>query len=341
MHIPENYLSPETCAVMTAAMVPVWAHAAKKVKEELPREKVTMLGTGAAFSFLVMMINVPLIGGTTGHAVGGVLVALLFGPGAACIGVSVALLLQALIFGDGGVLAFGANCFNMAFVLPYVGYFVYRTVAGFRGNLADVNPIRKYAGAAAGAYIGLNAAALCAAVEFGIQPMLFHDGAGNGLYCPYDLTVSIPAMMIPHLAVAGVVEALFTVAVFAFVTRTAPDMLINGSGMQTAPDAKSRVPLFAVAAAMIAASPLGLLASGTAWGEWGADEIAQTSAGGETLGYIPEGLASGWSLDVLLPDYAMDGVNEVLVYVFSAALGTSILVMLFKLISIPFKGRRN
>ena len=143
MHIPENYLSPETCAVMTAAMVPVWAHAAKKVKEELPREKVTMLGTGAAFSFLVMMINGPLIGGTTGHAVGGVLAALLFGPGAACIGVSVALLLQALIFGDGGVLAFGANCFNMAFVLPYVGYFVYRTAAGTRSNLAEVNPLRK------------------------------------------------------------------------------------------------------------------------------------------------------------------------------------------------------
>ena len=178
-------------------------------------------------------------------------------------------------------------------------------------------------------------------MEFGIQPLLFHDAAGNALYCPYDLTVSIPAMMIPHLAVAGVVEALFTVAVFAFVTRTAPDMLINGSGMQAAPDARSRVPLFAVATVMIAASPLGLLASGTAWGEWGADEIAQTSAGGEPLGYIPEGLASGWSLDVLLPDYAMDGVNEVLVYVFSAALGTSILVMLFKLISIPFKGRRN
>ena len=120
MHIPENYLSPATCGVMGAAMVPVWAHAVKKVNEELPKDKIPLLGVGAAFSFLGMMFNVPLVGGTTGHAVGGTLIALLFGPNAACIAVSIALLLQAIIFGDGGILAFGANCFNMAFVLPYV-----------------------------------------------------------------------------------------------------------------------------------------------------------------------------------------------------------------------------
>ena len=118
--IPENYLSPATCGIMTAAMLPVWGHAIKKIKLELPREKVPLIGVGAAFSFLAMMFNVPLVGGTTGHAVGGTLIALLFGPDAACIAVSVALLLQAVIFGDGGILAFGANCFNMAFVLPYV-----------------------------------------------------------------------------------------------------------------------------------------------------------------------------------------------------------------------------
>lgn len=83
MHIPENYLSPATCGVMGAAMVPVWAHAVKKVNEELPKDKIPLLGVGAAFSFLGMMFNVPLVGGTTGHAVGGTLIALLFGPNAA------------------------------------------------------------------------------------------------------------------------------------------------------------------------------------------------------------------------------------------------------------------
>ena len=82
-----------------------------------------LLGIGAAFSFLGMMFNVPLPGGTTGHAVGGTLIAILTGsPAAGCIAVSIALLIQALLFGDGGILAFGANCFNMAFILPYLGF---------------------------------------------------------------------------------------------------------------------------------------------------------------------------------------------------------------------------
>ena len=73
MHIPENYLSPSTCAVMTAAMLPVWTYSIKKVKAEIPKVKMPLLGIGAAFSFLGMMFNIPLPGGTTGHAVGGTL----------------------------------------------------------------------------------------------------------------------------------------------------------------------------------------------------------------------------------------------------------------------------
>ena len=125
MHIPDNYLSPQTCGVLAAAMVPVWTISVKKVAKELPKEDVPKMGVGAAFSFLGMMFNIPIPGGTTGHAVGGTLISSVLGPYAACLSVSVALLLQALIFGDGGILAFGANCFNMAFVLPFVGYFVF------------------------------------------------------------------------------------------------------------------------------------------------------------------------------------------------------------------------
>jgi cobalt/nickel transport system permease protein len=316
---------------MTAAMVPVWIHAVKRVKIELPDEKLPLLGVGAAFSFLAMMFNVPLVGGTTGHAVGGTLIALLFGPNAACIAVSVALLLQAVIFGDGGILAFGANCFNMAFILPYVGYSIYKFIV-------KRNPRSQNFAAAIGSYIGLNAAAFCAAVEFGIQPMLFTDSAGNALYCPYDLTVSIPAMMIPHLAVAGVVEAVFTVAVFAFVRKSAPELLFENSRMEA--DKKHYLPVFALVAVLIAATPLGLLASGSAWGEWGADEIAEVVTGGSALGYTPRGLANGWSLNALMPDYTLEGMNEVAAYVLSAVIGVSLLIILFKLFSIPFTGKR-
>ena len=129
MHIPENYLSPSTCAVMTAAMVPVWTYSVKKVKEEIPKVKMPLLGIGAAFSFLGMMFNIPLPGGTTGHAVGGTLIAILTGsPSAGCIAVTISLLIQALLFGDGGILAFGANCFNMAFILPFLGFAIYKLI---------------------------------------------------------------------------------------------------------------------------------------------------------------------------------------------------------------------
>ena len=111
------------------------------------------------------------------------------GPYAACIAVSVALMIQALFFGDGGILAFGANCFNMAFVLPFVGYFVYKfikdRVSGTKGE---------YIGAGVGSYFGINVAALCAGIEFGLQPLLFTNAAGQALFCPYPLSVSIPAM---------------------------------------------------------------------------------------------------------------------------------------------------
>ena len=339
MHIPENYLSPVSCGVMGAAMVPVWVHAVRRVNKEVPKEKIPLLGAAAAFSFLGMMFNVPLPGGTTGHAVGGTLIALLFGPNAACLAVSVALLLQAVIFGDGGILAFGANCFNMAFVLPFVGYGIYRLLMGKSGRTSKARP---YIAAALGSYVGLNAAALCAAVEFGLQPMLFKDAAGNALYCPYDLSVAIPAMMVPHLLVAGVIEAVFTVAVYALVRKTAPDLTYERIAEAPGKDGlKRRIPIFALIAALIAAVPLGLLATGTAWGEWGADEIADVVVNGKALGYTPAGLEKGWSLNVLMPDYALEGMNEVVAYILSAVIGVALLIILFKLLSLALKGRRS
>ena len=329
MHIPENYLAPATCAVMTAAMVPAWAHSIKHVKIDLPKEKIPMLGVGAAFSFLGMMFNVPLVGGTTGHAVGGTLIALLFGPNAACIAVSIALLLQAVIFGDGGILSFGANCFNMAFVLPYLGYAVYKLL---RKKTNDS------VAAVIGSYVGLNAAAFCTAVEFGLQPLLFKDELGHALYCPYGLSISIPAMMIPHLVVAGVVEAVFTVAVYTYVRKVAPSVIYDAVEVENTNAKKKLSPMLALsslAAVLIAATPIGLLATGTAWGEWGADEIAETVETGQALGYTPNGLAQGWALDPIMPDYALEGMPEVMAYILSAIIGFALLVIIFKLISIP------
>lgn len=322
MHIPDNYLSPETCAVMTAAMIPVWAISIRKVKKEMTTQEIPMMGVGGAFSFLGMMFNIPLPGGTTGHAVGGTLIALLLGPYAACISVSVALLLQALIFGDGGILSFGANCFNMAFVLPFVGY----AVTGLCRKIFKSEK-GSYISAAIGSYVGINAAALCAAIEFGIQPMLFRDSAGNALYCPYGLSVSIPAMMAGHLTVFGLAEVVFTVAIYAFVKKTSPESIRRGQEAQ-----KTSLPVKILMAVLIAAVPVGLLAEGTAWGEWGTDEIAALNAG-----KAPGGMLHGLNFHALLPDYSVSGLPEAAGYILSAVIGVAVLLIVFKLLG----GRRR
>jgi len=221
MHIPDGYLSPATCGVMYAAVAPFWYKAAKKIKEALTSKTVPLLSILAAFSFTIMMFNAPVPGGTSAHAVGGTLIAVVLGPWAATIGVSVALLVQALFFGDGGILAFGANSFNMAVVLPFAGYIVYRAISGD----APLSSSRHWVGAAIGGYVGINAAALVAAIEFGLQPLLFHTADGTPLYCPYGLSQAIPAMLFAHLTVAGFAEAAVTGGVVAFLQRTMPSLM--------------------------------------------------------------------------------------------------------------------
>ncbi len=328
MHIPDNYLSPSTCAVMGAAMLPVWAISIKKVKKEITKAKMPLLGIGAAFSFLMMMFNVPLPGGTTGHAVGGTLLAVLLGPFSACISVSVALLIQALFFGDGGVLSFGANCFNMAFVLPFLGYFVYKFIKDRVHTQKG-----EYIAIAVGSYLGINAGALCAAIEFGIQPLLFKNASGQSLYSPYPLSISIPAMTIPHLLVAGVVETLFTVAIFVFIKKVSPGTIYEGAKKKTKA-------VYGLIVALICLTPLGLLATGTAWGEWGTDEIKNVVSGGNALGYVPQGMKNGFSLQAIMPDYSFNGLPQAVGYILSAVAGVAILLIVFKIIS-NFKSTKN
>src|SRR5262249_45722414 len=211
-----------------AGATPFWVMAGRRVRKVVKNRYVPFLALGAAYCFLVMMFNVPIPDGTTAHAVGGVLVAVLLGPWAAVIAVSTALLIQALFFGDGGVLAFGANAFNMAVVLPFVGYAVYLVLAR-RSSLTA--PRRAFA-AGVGAYVGINAAALCAAVEFGVQPELFYKASAGGakipLYAPFHLSETIPAMLLAHLLVAGVVELVLTAGVITYLQRAnVPVLRVN------------------------------------------------------------------------------------------------------------------
>ena len=215
MHIPDGYLGPATCGFFYAVMLPVWAIAARIVKKTLSARQVPMLAIGAAFSFVIMMFNIPIPGGTSGHAIGGVLVAILLGPWAACIAITVALVIQALLFGDGGITALGANCFNMAFVLPFAGYYIYK-LASYKAALDSKRRI--FAAGLAG-YLGINLAALFTGIEFGLQPLLQHTANGQALYCPYGLNIAVPVMLGEHLLIFGWIEAVVTALVIKYLQK--------------------------------------------------------------------------------------------------------------------------
>ena len=324
MHIPDGYLSPATCGALGAAMVPVWAVAGRRVRKVVKSRYVPLVAIGAAYCFLVMMFNIPIPDGTTAHAVGGVLVAVLLGPWAAVIAVSVALLIQALFFGDGGVLAFGANAFNIAFVMPVVGYAVYSMLA----RRTSLTSSRRAIAAGIGGYVGLNAAALFAAIEFGLQPTLFHSANGTPLYAPFSLTQTIPAMALAHLAVAGVVEAVLTTGVVAYLQRAnVPVLRINHRDIGETDDdlVTSGRHLWRWAAwglgAMVVLTPLGLIAPGGAFGEDSPDDL---DVGKYHLTAVPDGLRryAGWWHHAIFDGYGFSNDRHPTVgYLVSAAVG--------------------
>lgn len=321
MHIPDGYLSPSTSGVFTAVMLPVWYQAGHRVRKVVTTRYVPLVALGSAFAFVVMMFNVPIPNGTTAHATGGALIAILLGPWAACIAMSVALLIQALFFGDGGILAFPANAFNMALVLPLVAVVVYRLLA--RG--AALTAGRRAVAAFVGGYVGINAAALATAIEFGVQPELFHTADGTPLYAPFHLSQAVPAMMIPHLAVAGLVEGAVTAGVIAYLRRANPPLLrlrapdAPDEAERTRPVNPVRVALVTLIG-LVALTPLGLLASGGAFGE---DAPGDLDLAKYHLDAVPAGLrdyAGFWGRAVL-PDYGDGGAWQ---YIMAALLGVAV-----------------
>jgi cobalt/nickel transport system permease protein len=329
MHIPDGYLSPVTCGTMYAISVPFWYLAVHRVRNFLTTRTVPVLALFAAFAFVLMMFNIPLPGGTTGHAVGGTLLAIVLGPWAAVLGISVVLGIQALFFGDGGLITFGANCFNMAIVLPFVGYFVYKVISAD----SDATSPRRLMGAIVGSYLGIVVASLVAGIELGIQPTLFHAIDGTPLYAPYDFSVALPAMLIGHLAVAGPVEAVVTGGVFAYLQRTHSSLIKADSAARK----EGKIWLLWGALAVVAlASPIGLLASGTAWGEWSADELKDLG-----LNFIPQGIEKfeGW-WPAPMPDYGLPRMGAVIGYILSAFVGIALVSALLWIMG-RWLSRRN
>jgi cobalt/nickel transport system permease protein len=304
MHIPDGYLSPSSCAALYAGSAPFWYMALARVKKALHTRLVPLISLFSAFCFLIMMFNLPLPGGTTGHAVGIGLATVVLGPWAAMLAVSVALVIQALFFGDGGITAIGANCFNMAIVGSLVTYVCYRAMAG-RSPLAS---FRRVVAAGLAGYLAINVSALLAAIEFGIQPLLFRDAMGTPLYCPYPLSVSIPAMMIGHLTIAGMAELIVSAGLVALLQQSDPSLLKATAGAATTlkelgPGRGTRRlhTLWAGLCTLMILTPLGILAVGTAWGEWVASDFSNPA--------IRQQIA-GASFQQPAPEHAPKGLEQ-------------------------------
>jgi cobalt/nickel transport system permease protein len=225
MHIPDGYLSPQTYVPLYGASFVFWSVALKKMKKELSVKHVPYLAMAAAFSFLIMMFNVPIPGGTTGHAVGAGIIAILLGPWTAVIAVSVSLIIQAIVFGDGGITAIGANCFNMAVVMPFVSYWVFKLI---RGNA--VSGARLTIAAFLSGWVGLSVAAIVTGFEFGIQPLIASGADGRPLYAPYPLSVALPAMALEHMLLFSIVEGVVTVLLFRYFSKNEPDLIYALTG---------------------------------------------------------------------------------------------------------------
>ena len=331
MHIPDGYLSPITSLILFLVVLPFWGIGLRKIRQTMNARSVPLIALIAAFSFVIMMFNIPLPGGTTGHAVGAALAAIVLGPEVATIAISIALIIQAFFFGDGGILAIGANCFNMAVVIPYIAFAIYQAFS--KGT--PVTSPRRIAGAALGGWVGVTVAAFFAGFEFGLQPLFFHTADGTPLYAPYPLSVAIPAMVIPHMLVASVVEGVLTALVVGYLQRfnskilgTDRDPAAAGEGVGF----RRLRWLWAGLVFLALVSPLGLLAPGTAWGEWSTRELAR-------LGFksIPAGMEkiSGlWGAPMARYNLPVLG-NTSLGYLLSAVVGilvVGVVVWLFTML---------
>jgi cobalt/nickel transport system permease protein len=321
LHIPDGYLSPSTCATFYALSGLGWYVALRKIKRQLTTRVIPLVSVFAAFSFVVMMFNLPLPGGTTAHAVGIAVATIVLGPWGSILALSIALTIQALFFGDGGITTLGANCFNMAIAGSLTAAAIYRLVAGTSQSGAR----RRVIAAAIAGYVSINVAALLAAFEFGIQPALFHDAQGTPLYAPYPLHVAIPAMMIGHLTVAGGAEAVLSAAMIGYLQKTSPSLLRGPVAVKemTAPKGRNRR-LWATIGLLMLLTPLGTLAVGTAWGEWSAKSFERVPAGLQRL-------SSVWTAP--FPSYAPTFIrNPVVGYLLSAMFGVGLILLISMLV---------
>ncbi len=203
MHIPDGFLSPVVTLPAWAVATPLWWLSARRGLGGTPVESVPVVGSLTALAFVLQGIAIPVPGGTSVHLSGAALLAILYGPATAFACQSLVLLLQAVLLGAGGVTVLPVNAIALGLAGPGVAWLVHRALVRASGRAA----------AFAGAWAGTQAATLAVALVLGLQHRLAPS------YMPVPFEVTVVAMMVPSLAVLGVVEGLYTVAALSILRR--------------------------------------------------------------------------------------------------------------------------
>ncbi|MDD5020117.1 MAG: energy-coupling factor ABC transporter permease [Candidatus Omnitrophica bacterium] len=206
MHIPDGFLSPPVWASGWAVMTAALGWCVKKTHALLEEKMVPLMGVMCAFIFAAQMLNFPILGGTSGHLLGGVLAAVLLGPCPAAVVLASVLVVQCLVFQDGGLTALGANIFNMAIVGTMGGYFIFRLIYKMKST-----PKVFLIAVACAAWFSVILAATACAFELALSGTV-------------ALTSVFAAMAGVH-ALIGIGEALITVFVVEFVVKARPDLV--------------------------------------------------------------------------------------------------------------------
>lgn len=205
MHIPDGFLSPQTYLPAYVVAAGAWTWAAKGLREKLDETTVPRLAMLTALAYALGLVMVPIPGGTSGHALGVAVLALVFGVRSAFIAYSLVLLLQSLLFGAGGITALAVNALSMGLVGSAAAVATYRLLRRANETLA----------VSVAAWLSVVLPGLVVAAVLGIQPLVAQKPDGSPLFFPFGLAITLPAILIPHMVI-GFGEAALTVLVWRY-----------------------------------------------------------------------------------------------------------------------------
>lgn len=289
MHMADALISPAVGGTMLATTAGVAAYSIKKLQNELDEKKIPLMGVMGAFVFAAQMINFSIPGtGSSGHLGGGMLLAILLGPYAGFLTMASILLIQALFFGDGGLLAYGCNVFNLGFYTCFIAYpFIYKWI-----TRKGVTSKRIFAGSMASALVAL---------QLGAFSVVLETLLSRKTELPFEKFVLL--MQPIHLAI-GIVEGLVTAAIITFVWRARPDILEKAANEEAFGNISMKKVLTALSIAVVVVGGLfSWFASANPDGlEWSIEKTAGT-AELEAPDGIHETLSEIQSKTALLPDY--------------------------------------